>query len=291
MAIDIDSDPSNDSHLKNKHSNTHHNHYEEVKILLRNFSVADNTLINLSAEMLAILTILPQQTGSHNLPELHQYLLKCMSQLHNRGLQADYPPRLMEKVCYALCAAFDEEIMNTSWGQSANWENHSLVAQLFQQRNAGEVFFIILEQTRQNTSHMIDFIELLYLLLRLGFKGQYQNADGHALAELTNSLYDDICKYRQPSNRQFLPALSKPWHPLKQSYPLRIIPILLVILLLAGVLTHFWIVRINGYYEDNLRILSHLSEPPSPSSASHLSMHEPSMRELSMRELSMHKHI
>ena len=232
------------------------NQYEDIKNLLKGFSASGNQLVNLCAELLAILTTLSQQQSSHNLPELHQYLLKCMSQLHNRGLRADYPPRLMEKACYALCAAFDEEIMNTSWGQAAYWENHSLVAQLFKQRNAGEVFFILLEQARQNTSRMIDFIELLYVLLRLGFKGKYMNADGHALAELTNSLYDDICKHRQNDTVHSIPVSNRPWRPLRQTSPLRLIPVLLAILLIAGVLTHFWVKHANQHYSDSLRFLT-----------------------------------
>ena len=236
------------------------NQYADTKELLHQFSAAGNQLINLSAELLAILTTLSQQKSSHNLPELHQYLLKCMSQLHNRGLQADYPPRMMEKACYALCAAFDEEIMNTSWGQAAYWENHSLVAQLFKQRNAGEVFFILLEQARQNTRRMIDFIELLYVLLRLGFKGKYMNADGHALAQLSNDLYDDICKYRRHDPAPAMPVSSRPFRYLRQASPLRLIPLILAILLISGVLTHFWIRHANQHYSDSLRFLT-FSEP------------------------------
>ena len=234
---------------------TEQNQYEEINDLLKGFLAADNQLINLCAELLAILIVLSQQQGSHNIPELHQYLLKCMSQLHNRGLRADYPPRLMEKVCYALCAAFDEEIMNTGWGQAAYWENHCLVAQLFKQRNAGEVFFILLEQACQNTSRMIDFIELLYLLLRLGFKGKYINSDGHALAELTNTLYDDICKHRQDKPVHSVPVLSCPWQPLRQISPLRLILVLLTILLMVGTLTHFWIKHENRHDSDPLELL------------------------------------
>ncbi|MET4695647.1 type IVB secretion system protein IcmH/DotU [Endozoicomonas lisbonensis] len=228
----------------------------DTKDLLTHFSATSNQLINLSAELLAILTTLSQQKNSHNLPELHQYLLKCMSHLHNNGLRSDYSPRLMEKACYALCAAFDEEIMNTSWGQAAYWENHSLVAQLFKQRNAGEVFFILLEQARQNTRRMIDFIELLYVLLRLGFKGRYMNTDGHALAQLCSDLYEDICKYRGESPLPSLPVTTSPFRPLRQASTLRFLPVILAILVTCGVLTHLWIKNANQDYSDSLRLLT-----------------------------------
>ena len=237
--------------------------FRDTSSLLHDFSAFNNNLINLSAGLLAILTTLSQQKDPQNLPELHQYLLRNMSELHNRGLQAGYSPRLMEKVCYALCAAFDEEIMNTSWGQAACWENHSLVAQLFQQRNAGEVFFTLLDQARQNIPRMLDFIELIYLLLRLGFCGRYQNTDKHALAELVDSLYQDICQHRTQTEQPSPPVMCKPWQPLKQPRLWRILPLIFILLILAGVATHFWIRHINSVYDDDLQWLQ---QPPAKTS-------------------------
>lgn len=229
--------------------------YRDTSTLLEEFSAFDNPLINLSAGLLAILTTLSQQKDPQNLPELHQYLLRSMSELHNRGLQAGYPPRLMEKVCYALCAAFDEEIMNTSWGQAACWENHSLVAQLFQQRNAGEVFFTLLEQARQNVVKMLDFIELLYLLLRMGFCGRYQNTDKHALAELVDTLYQDISQHRSTTELPPPPVFGESWQPVRDPKLWRYFPLVLLALMLAGIAGHLWIAHANTIYSDDIQRL------------------------------------
>lgn len=229
--------------------------YRDTDALLHDFSAFENNLVNLSAGLLAILTTLSQQKDPQNLPELHQFLLSSMSELHNRGLQAGYAPRFMEKACYVLCAAFDEEIMNTAWGQAACWENHSLVAQLFQQRNAGEVFFTLLDQARQNIPRMIDFIELQYLLLRLGFCGRYQETDKHALADLLGALYHEINQHRKPVQLSPPPLLDKPWRPLKQRRLWRLYPLVFLILLLFGIATHFWIQHINNLYDDDLQWL------------------------------------
>ncbi|MGI2027148.1 type IVB secretion system protein IcmH/DotU [Endozoicomonas acroporae] len=216
--------------------------------LFRNFNISSNTLINLSAELLAILSTLSQQQEVSNLPELHQYLVRSVNELHNRGLQAGYPPRMMEKTCYALCAAVDEEIMNTGWGQSGCWENHALVAQLFQQRNAGEVFFVLLEQARQNVPKMIDFIELLYLLLRLGFCGRYQHTDKHELAKLADNIFTEIREHQKPREHQTMAILSAPWRPLKVIRVRQYLPMVIAILMLSGAVTHFCIQYINHTY-------------------------------------------
>ena len=59
-------------------------YWQDTQSLFHHFQASENQLINLSAELLAILTPLSQQQQTGNLPELHQYLLKSMSKLHNR---------------------------------------------------------------------------------------------------------------------------------------------------------------------------------------------------------------
>ncbi len=246
---------SNQHRVENLSASYDEQVFQDTPDLLYNFSAFSNNLLNLSASLLAILTTLSQQKNPENLPELHQYLLRNIKELHNRGLQSGYSPRMMEKACYALCAAFDEEIMNTEWGQAARWENHSLVAQLFQQRNAGEVFFTLLAQARQNVTDMIDLIELMYFLLRLGFCGRYQNNDKHALAELVDSVYQEICQHRDQAKRPEQSIVCKPWKPLKQPKFWRLLPVILVILILTGIGTHTWIRHINTIYDDDLQWL------------------------------------
>ena len=241
------------SPVDNGDSNT--SPFEDTVSLLQGFSVADNPLINLSAEYLALLATLSQQKKHPHLPDLYQYLFKGIRELHNQGLRSDYPPRVMEKTCYVLCAAFDEEIMNSQYGQEACWENQTLVAGLFKQRNAGEFFFTLLERALQNSSRMVDFLELQYLLLRMGFKGKYINGDEHLLSGLTSHLYDTISKHRQEAISTFLPSPESPWQPLTQSSPLRWVPAILMLLCVSAILAHLWIRFANDDADDTLSLL------------------------------------
>ncbi len=228
---------------------------------LQAFEASDNRLLNLCAEHLALLSTLGQQNNPTNLPELNQYLIHSITELHNRGLQADYSPRIMEKTCYILSAAFDEEIMNTVWGQAACWENHSLVGQLFQQRNAGEVFFLLLDQARQNAGKMIDFMELAYLLLCLGYRGQFKQSNGHVLTELMNRLYRDIRKGKEPlpvsDSKSCDKPTQQPWRPLPQYNHKPYLVIALILMLSCGLGCHLWIKHINSDYSSGLQQLSH----------------------------------
>ena len=92
-----------------------------------------------------------------------------VSALNNRGRIRGYAQSLMDRCCYVVCAALDEGINNTGWGRSDGWENYSLLSRLFQQRNGGEVFFVLLDQARQHPDQQYELLELMYLLLRMGF--------------------------------------------------------------------------------------------------------------------------
>ncbi|MGI9280817.1 MAG: type IVB secretion system protein IcmH/DotU [Endozoicomonas sp.] len=224
----------------------------DVMAQLQHFSGSDNRLINLSAELLAILTTLSMAKSTPNINELYNYLKRSVAEVHSRGLQSEYSPRTMEKVCYLLCAALDEEVMKTWWGQNLCWENHSLVAGMYQQRNAGEVFFILVNQALQEADKMRDFLEVAYLLLRLGFNGRYLNNDNRELVDLTDNLFREIQAHRIEPTIDIPSDRHAAWIPIQQK-PVRFILIsAFIFLLLTGFGSHYWIVHINQLSGDNL---------------------------------------
>ncbi|WP_153301676.1 type IVB secretion system protein IcmH/DotU [Endozoicomonas arenosclerae] len=224
----------------------------DVMAQLQSFSGSDNRLVNLSAELLAILTTLSMAKSTPNINELYNYLKRSVSEVHSRGLQSEYSPRTMEKLCYLLCAALDEEVMKTWWGQNLCWENHSLVAGMFQQRNAGEVFFILVNQALQEPDKMRDFLEVAYLLMRLGFHGRYLNSDNRELVDLTDILFREIQVHRIDPRIDFPSDRHAAWLPIQQK-PVRFILIsAFIILLLTGIGSHLWIRHINQLSDDNL---------------------------------------
>ena len=224
----------------------------DVTTQLQSFSGSENTLINLAAEILAILTTMDMAESTPNAPELYSYLKKSITEFHSRGLKADYSSRVMEKSCYLLCAALDEEAMRSWWGQNLCWENHSLVAGMFQQRNAGEVFFLLINQARQNAAGMIDFLELAYLLIRLGFRGQYLDGSSRKLVDLTDQLYQDISEYRPRRSTNNLSSETHQWQPLKQLKLYIWVAVMVVVFLVLAVGCHFWIKHTNSLSVDTL---------------------------------------
>src|ERR1700733_11381855 len=75
---------------------------------------------------------------------------------------------------YALCASLDDVVLNTPWGSSGTWSEHSLVSTFHQEVRSGERFFDVLKQMCANPGKYLPVIKLMYLCMSLGFIGQYR---------------------------------------------------------------------------------------------------------------------
>lgn len=167
--------------------------------LIENLTVYGSPLMNAATELLGILVTIKRQGAPRDINRFRQQLLDAIEAFRLRGLHLDYHPNVIEKSCFVLCAAFDEAVLYTPWGERARWENHSLLSKVFLQRNGGEAFFILLEKACQQPNKLSDFIELQYVLLTLGFKGRYRHEDESQLHDITSRAYGLIRRYRNES--------------------------------------------------------------------------------------------
>lgn len=184
--------------------------------IIENLQVYGNPLLNASSDLLALLVSLPRQVSPLDIDAFRQQLFDGIADFKRRGLFLDYHHSVIEKSCFVLCAAFDEAILYTAWGEQSRWENHSLLSKSFNQRDGGEVFFHLLEQARRQPSKLVDFLELQYVLMMLGFLGKYRHSEHRKINELQSELYSVIRYYRQDSalsvpKKPDLPKVKKPW--------------------------------------------------------------------------------
>ncbi|MCG9626439.1 type IVB secretion system protein IcmH/DotU [Vibrio mediterranei] len=164
--------------------------------LIEGLTVYGSPLMNAATELLGILVTIRRQGAPRDINRFRQQLLGAIEAFRLRGLHLDYHPSVIEKSCFVLCAAFDEAVLYTTWGDRARWENHSLLSKVFSQRNGGEAFFVLLEKASQQPGKLVDFIELQYVLLSLGFKGRYRHGDDSQLYDITARAYGLIRHYR-----------------------------------------------------------------------------------------------
>ena len=187
-----------------------------IQNLIENLHIYGNPLLNASSELLALLVSLPRQVSPLDIDVFRQKLFDAIADFKQRGLFLDYHPSVIEKSCFVICAAFDETILYTPWGEKSRWENNSLLSKIFNQRNGGEVFFTLLEQARRQPAKLVDFLELQYVLIKLGFLGKYRHCEHNKIYELQSELHTLIRHFRDESSLSVpkaptLPATKKPW--------------------------------------------------------------------------------
>jgi type VI secretion system protein ImpK len=89
---------------------------------------------------------------------------------------------------FALVAFLDETIISSSWPQKEAWLSDPLQIKLFETFNAGEEFFNFLNELSQRTGANNEVLEVYYLCLSLGFKGQYQLQSPENLRKIIDDL-------------------------------------------------------------------------------------------------------
>jgi type VI secretion system protein ImpK len=168
-----------------------------------------NPLVAAAAPLLQLMARLPNTLHHPDPGELRERAVRAIHTFERRVRDLDLPRELLPPAHYALCASIDDVVLNTPWGSTGVWDAHSLVSLFHKGTIAGERFFQLLAQMRQNPGLYLPVIELMYLCMSLGFQGQYRlSPRGPAeLDRLREETYAVIVRQRQAPE----PDLSPHW--------------------------------------------------------------------------------
>ncbi len=75
---------------------------------------------------------------------------------------------------YILCTLLDESASSTPWGSSGAWSGNSLLVQFHNETWGGEKVFQLMSKLAENVDANRNLLELLYVVLGLGFQGRYR---------------------------------------------------------------------------------------------------------------------
>lgn len=136
--------------------------------------------------------------------ELIQEIKAFQDSIKNHGYNAEY----MVICRYILCAAFDDIISNTTWGSQGQWNTDGLLAAFNQDSQHQDKFFTIMERAIKEPALYIDLMELMYICLSMGYKGQYRSTEysQYQLEQIINNLYKHIRAYRGNFSKTLSPA-------------------------------------------------------------------------------------
>jgi type VI secretion system protein ImpK len=143
----------------------------------------NNHLLRIVTPLLTLLTQLRYTTEHPNVASLRAQVVEEIKIVEHKLSQQAYPLKTIIATRYALCTAIDEAVLSQDWGTQSVWVSGSLLS-LFQKETwGGERFYIILEDSLRDTTSNIDFIELIYFLMSLGFEGKYYGDEQRNLRE------------------------------------------------------------------------------------------------------------
>jgi type VI secretion system protein ImpK len=111
----------------------------------------------------------------------------------------------IEMARFALVAFIDESVLSSEWSQKEAWLANPLQLELFNRYDAGEEFFVRLEQLRQRPQAHAEVLEVYYLSMALGFKGRYQLQEQERLRYLMEDTLSDLRRVTGKSGESLSP--------------------------------------------------------------------------------------
>lgn len=146
---------------------------------LANYKGSRNQLINASADLLAVCGTLARVEPSGDINPTRMELSRAIIDLKYKVAQLDYPPAVAENLCLLFAIALDEFILVSDWGEDSGWENRTLVADLFGFRDGGDRFYQIADRALMQPRALREFLEIVYIFLKLGYRGKYTRGSEH----------------------------------------------------------------------------------------------------------------
>lgn len=154
-----------------------------------------------------------------------------------QALAGEVDPSQVLAARYVLCTAVDEAIGVSSISESGEWSKLALLSTFHNETWGGEKFFNILERCMQQPARNLHLMELMYLLLSLGFEGKYRVLDRGpiALESVRDKLYRQIRLLRGEPNPDLgkKPAIIRGKEKLYAYVPIWLITV--VVILCVGV--------------------------------------------------------
>jgi len=168
-----------------------------------------NPLVNSASTLIAVFEKTRNTLGHSDVAGLHQQLSNEIRSFQTRTQELGFKPEIVLAARYVLCSALDEIVLNTPWGAESQWPQKTLLSIFHNETSGGEKFFLILDRMRQTPAENRDMLELLYILLSLGFEGRYRFADRgrDSLEQIRDELFRIVRNYRGEYER----ALSQNW--------------------------------------------------------------------------------
>ncbi|SAL53280.1 OmpA/MotB family outer membrane protein [Caballeronia sordidicola] len=229
-----------------------------------------NPLLRAANPLLELALPLRRLTSHPDLEALRTQLIQMVRTFEANGRAFGVPDAQLGPARYCLCTFIDESIAATPWGAGV-WGRRSLLVTFHNEASGGERLFVILQRLAQTPAIDVDLLELIYVMLALGFDGRYRLMEGGKtqLDVIRERLEQMIRAQRAPIER----ALSPHWQPAPRERKrlLQFMPLWVALALAAFVLVTASLVlsfRINDFSDPVFASMRSIRVAPAPVLAS-----------------------
>ncbi|KXU82890.1 hypothetical protein CR51_42620 [Caballeronia megalochromosomata] len=136
-----------------------------------------NPLVRAANPLLELALPLRHRASMADIEGLRAELVRMVRAFEHDARASGIDTERLAAARYCLCTCIDEAISGTPWG-SGVWASRSLLVTFHNEASGGERFFLILQRLAQDPARNVDVLELLYVILSLGFEGRYRLIDG-----------------------------------------------------------------------------------------------------------------
>jgi type VI secretion system protein ImpK len=198
-----------------------------------------NPLVNAASTLIAVFEKTRQSMAHPNVGGLHQRLVSEIREFESRAKEQGIKPEIVLAARYALCVALDEAVLNTPWGSESAWPQRTLLSVFHNETAGGEKFFLLLERMKEQPAENLHVLELMYILLSLGFEGKYRviHRGRDIIEQLRDELFSTIRRFRGDYERALSPAwqgLGRSRHTLARYLPMWVVASVVCAVLFLG---------------------------------------------------------
>ena len=190
-----------------------------------NTAIGEDALTAAAAPLLQLMARLRNTANPPDSGDLRERTVRQVRIFEQEARDNEVPLEQLRPAHYALCASLDDVVLNTPWGSSGTWSEHSLVSTFHQEVRSGERFFDVLKQMCANPGKYLPVIKLMYLCMSLGFIGQYRLSrrgvgDINRIREETYAVIVRQQKAAEPDLAPHTKGIDAPYRPARFRLPL-----------------------------------------------------------------------
>lgn len=176
----------------------------------RESDLFDNDILRVSAELLSLVISVKRLECPTDMYTFRLGLKGQLTDLKYKVAKLDYPPSVADKTCFLFAVMLDEQILHSDWGEESGWENQTLVSELFGVKNGGEQFYLVAERALLQPILLRDLLELVYIMIKLGFRGRYRVDGKELLGVLIQRLEEAVFVDNQEAPESAKMAIPRP---------------------------------------------------------------------------------